>query len=349
MSLIKSYTSEGCKKDGDMFLIRHNKDFLTVIDCNLPSDDDAAAGIVDSICRLSRTVDEHVFISTHPHSDHLEGLDKLEQDWGIDKFYHIGAEVDRYKLSPYHRLTHGKAKAEDIVLTRGETYAGVLIHWPDRENEEFANALEKAEKDLNRMKSLAESLQDRDATTDPVNAICPIITYDAPHGARYMWMGDLPWDMQREYYEQYKDRIKTVDILFAPHHGRETGNVYEPLLKALDPKLVVIGEADKDKQDPHHYDGYAWLHQENAGDLVFVNEGDQVHLYYNGSSRLHNAQAIKDLLKKTDAGANNEEIQKLELAESSRPDFRSYTYGGSFTVSEARRSKRFGAKGQTSH
>ena len=64
-----------------------------------------------------------------------------------------------------------------------------------------------------------------------------------------MWMGDLETDMLQEYYDTCKDEIPHVDILFQPHHGRKSGTLPADLLKALSPKLIIIGNAPSEHID----------------------------------------------------------------------------------------------------
>ena len=56
-----------------------------------------------------------------------------------------------------------------------------------------------------------------------------------------MWMGDL----EAKFMEKIKGEIAMdpADILFAPHHGRESGTVPAEWLEQMQPKLIVIGEA----------------------------------------------------------------------------------------------------------
>lgn len=73
--------------------------------------------------------------------------------------------------------------------------------------------------------------------------------------------------MQTEFYEQYKSMIPKVNILFAPHHGRESGKMPTDLLSALNPEIIVIGNAPS--EHIHYYDSAKTITQNSAGDIVF--------------------------------------------------------------------------------
>ena len=60
-----------------------------------------------------------------------------------------------------------------------------------------------------------------------------IIQYNCT--AKLLWMGDIETD----FIEKIKDEIdfNEVDIVFAPHHGRESGKISSDILKKLNSKL----------------------------------------------------------------------------------------------------------------
>ena len=90
-----------------------------------------------------------------------------------------------------------------------------------------------------------------------------------------VWMGDLETD--------FVDAIKSdlsvpdIDILFAPHHGRASGRVPSDVLEAMDPKIVVVGEAPS--KHLNYYAGYNTLTQNSAGDLTFECVEGAVHIH----------------------------------------------------------------------
>ena len=73
-----------------------------------------------------------------------------------------------------------------------------------------------------------------------------VLKEDSGHGTTILWMGDL----ETEFMEDIEDAVElpSVDILFAPHHGRDSGKVPQSWLDDLDPKIIVIGEAPADSR-----------------------------------------------------------------------------------------------------
>lgn len=121
---------------------------------------------------------------------------------------------------------------------------------PDIKNERFIKALEHA------------------AKGGSINNICPIITYSEKNGATFMWMGDLETAMQQEFYNSTsKKDLPKVDILFAPHHGSNSGSVPPELLDTLNPKIIIVGNAPCEHLD--YYDSSKTFTQNSSGDICF--------------------------------------------------------------------------------
>lgn len=264
MSTVKSY-SVG---NGDMYTIRHAPDSFTIIDCCLP--EDLKNGIIADIKASRKGKDVVRFISTHPDEDHFFGLKHLDEEIGLRNFYciknsvtkedetedfkHYCAIRDDSERSFYiHRnVTRKWLNVGDE--TRGS--AGINVIWPILENEDFQEALALAE-----------------AGGSP-NNVSAVLTYSTG-GAKFMWMGDLETDLM----EKIADEITwpKVDILFAAHHGRNSGRVPHAILDQLKPRIIVIGEAPS--RHLHYYGGYETLTQNSAGDITFECETGKVHIF----------------------------------------------------------------------
>ena len=232
MSIIKSL-SVG---NGDMFYIRHGSDNFTIIDCSMAEAD--RSRIVAELERESSDKGITRFISTHPDNDHILGLEYLDNEMNILNFYCVKNQttksVSTADFSRYCQLRDSEAKAFYLYagcsrkwMNRSENgergSSGIDIYWPDISNEHFITALMLARLGLS------------------PNNISPIIKYSLNGGASLLWMGDLETDFM-ENIESSLD-IPPIDILFAPHHGRDTGRVPRSLLDRISPKLIVIGEA----------------------------------------------------------------------------------------------------------
>lgn len=265
MSTIKSY-SVG---NGDMFYIDHGSDNFTIIDCCL--DEERQESVLDDIAPLSKKKGITRFISTHPDEDHIRGLELLDDKIGIVNVYCVknGAtkadETDSF--TKYVELRDDGKKAFYIfkgcsrrwMNTKSDERgsSGINILWPDMNNEDFKNALAEAEEG------------------GSPNNMSAVIKYTLNEGATVLWMGDLETDFM-EAIEDELD-LPLVDILFAPHHGRDSGRVPDSMLTKMSPKVIVVGEAPS--EDLHYYPGYNTITQNTAGDIVFECEEGKVHIF----------------------------------------------------------------------
>ena len=144
--------------------------------------------------------------------------------------------------------------------TRGS--AGLTCLWPDISNDAYTEALKTAK------------------NGGSPNNISPIIKYSIADGATFLWMGDL----EKEFQENITNCVAwpEVDILFAPHHGRDSGKIPEDVLRKLNPKIIVIGEAPS--EDLNYYNNYNTITQNSAGDITFECEDNKVHIYVSSDS-----------------------------------------------------------------
>jgi beta-lactamase superfamily II metal-dependent hydrolase len=265
MSIIKSFAVG----NGDMFYINHGTDNFTMIDCCLS--DDNAVEILDEIKALRAKKTIARFISTHPDDDHFRGLESLEAKVGIENFYCVknaatkDDETDSFKK--YRELRDDPKKAFYIYKDCSRKWmnqegddrgaSGINILWPDVNNAEFKSALVDAEVGLS------------------PNNISAVIKYSLNGGATVLWMGDL----ESDFMEAVEDDLELppVDILFAPHHGRDSGKIPASMLEKMNPKIIVVGEAPSEHL--HYYPDYNTITQNSAGDIVFACDGNKVHVF----------------------------------------------------------------------
>jgi beta-lactamase superfamily II metal-dependent hydrolase len=264
MSIVKSI-SVG---NGDMFYIKHDSDNFTIIDCCI--DDVKDDKIINQLINESNGKGIKRFISTHPDDDHIRGLAYLDQKMNILNFYCVKNEATKKLINDdfkkYCDLRDSKKvffiekaiqrkwmNLDDSV--RGS--ANIEILWPLVSNEFYIKALSSAK------------------NGDSPNNISPIITYSDKSGGKFMWMGDL----ETEFLVQIEPDldIPKIDILFAPHHGRDSGKIPEEYLQILEPKIIIIGEAPS--EHINYYSNYNTITQNSAGDIIFSIDNGIIDIY----------------------------------------------------------------------
>jgi beta-lactamase superfamily II metal-dependent hydrolase len=264
MPVIKSFAVG----NGDMFYIKHNSDNFTIIDCDLSEDN--ADDIIADLKVESKGVGITRFICTHPDEDHFGGIERLDDEMPIVNFYAVKNQAvkdeDTVSFRRYCEL-RDSSKAFYIYkgcsrkwLNTGDEQrgsSGLHILWPDTSNEHFKEALAACE------------------AGEGYNNTSAVIRYSVEGGASFMWLGDL----ETEFMESIKEDIKLekTTVIFAAHHGRDSGKIPDSWLKVLDPQFIVIGEAPS--RHLNYYTGYKTITQNMAKDITFDLVGDKVHIY----------------------------------------------------------------------
>lgn len=280
MSIVKSI-SVG---NGDMFYIKHGSDSFTTIDCCMTEENEER--IMDEIIEQSKGKGITRFISTHPDDDHFQHIEYYNERMEIFNFYCVENEATKEEetdsFKKYKELRDGEnayyvykgCKRKWLNETDDERNgAGLNFLWPDVDNENYKEELNKAKEGKS------------------PNNISLIVQYNC--GAKFLWMGDI----ETEFLEKVKDEIEfeQVDIVFAPHHGRDSGKIPEDILTILNPQVIVIGEAKS--KDLNYYSGYNTITQNSAGDITFECINEKVHIYVGNKD--YEVDFLKDEKKNT--------------------------------------------------
>lgn len=308
MSVVKSYSFPEGEVRGDMFYIKHNSDNFTIIDCYLKEGDNSSCRkdeILAEIAEESKNKTIKRFISTHPHKDHILGIELLNAQDEIINFYAVANDIpanpDDDSLTKYIDLKATKNTPIEEGLRRcwinkkdeKRESSGITFQWPKTNVAEFKDALAKVKNGDN-----------------PNNISC-VFTYSINNGPKFMWMGDMQTGMQEVFLREMKDKLEPVDIFFHPHHGRKTSAPPKELLDILNPKIIVISNAPA--EDLNYDDPDRTITQNRAGDVVFVNEDDYVHVYtaneYNEAPK-----CLKKLKDKKDTAKYGHYIGSLKMA-----------------------------------
>ena len=271
MSIIKSF-SVG---DGDMFYIKHGSDNFSIIDCCLS--DENKRNIVDEIKDEKKNKTITRFISSHPDEDHIQQLNYLDDEIEILNFYCVknsvtkSEETDGFKRYKKLRdsdkafyLEKGCSRKWMNESGKGDSgvdygSSGINILWPEVNNDDY-----KAE-----LKIAADG-------NSPNNISC-IVKYSLNGGVTAIWMGDL----ETEFMEKILDKVSLpkTNLLFAPHHGRKSGKIPYEWIEAMDPDIIIMGEANSNDSDYASYPNHNKIRQNSAKELTFECDGAKIHCY----------------------------------------------------------------------
>lgn len=266
MSIIKSFSV----KNGDMFYIKHGSDNFSIIDCNLI--EERKEDIINEIIDVWNKKYVTRFISTHPDKDHLLGLSELDNNINIRNFYCIENKIELDNEEDFNKYCELRDDAKKHFFIykncsrkwmnrsdedRGSS--GISILWPDTNNESFKEELKKLENE----------------EKDSANNISPIIEYSLNKGITALWFGD----MESDFLEKIKDKIDfpKADVIFAPHHGRNSGKIPKDILDKIEPKIIIIGEAKSEYLN--YYEDFDTITQNTTKNIVLDCTAGKIDVY----------------------------------------------------------------------
>lgn len=251
-------------KQGDCSVIRHNSERITVIDvCNAkPADVQAETsnamteqlerGISGNFQQKKHPVNpisylrdhgiDSIFryIQTHPDMDHMDGIKALFDEfqplnfWDTDNTKEI--EDSSWENSPYNE--------EDWKF-----YKNLRDTKPDEDPRrlallagaqgQFWNSLDGD--NLHILAPTQELIDSANETDQDYNDCSYVLLYRIGSN-RIVFGGDSHDDTWTHILENYQDDVANIDLLIAPHHGRDSGRSYE-FLDTLKPTLTFFGNA----------------------------------------------------------------------------------------------------------
>lgn len=251
-------------KQGDCSVIRHNSERITVIDvCNAkPADVQAETsnamteqlerGISGNFQQKKHPVNpisylrdhgiDSIFryIQTHPDMDHMDGIKALFDEfqplnfWDTDNTKEI--EDSSWENSPYNeedwkfyknlRDTKPGEDPRRLALLAGA-------------QGQFWNSLDGD--NLHILAPTQELIDSANETDQDYNDCSYVLLYRIGSN-RIVFGGDSHDDTWTHILENYQDDVANIDLLIAPHHGRDSGRSYE-FLDTLKPTLTFFGNA----------------------------------------------------------------------------------------------------------
>ncbi|HEP1045362.1 TPA: MBL fold metallo-hydrolase [Serratia marcescens] len=273
MSLIKSFSVS----NGDMFYIKHNSDNFTIIDCYI--NEDNADAIIKEMQAQAKGKGISRFISTHPDEDHFGGIHLLDDAMKIYNFYVVKNKAIKEDSTPsferYCTLRDGEKAfyiSQDCsrkwmnVSDDQRDSSGLSILWPKIDNPHFAEALNASERG------------------ESYNNISAVVRYKLNDGASVMWLGDLETEFMENIINDVE--LQETTVVFASHHGRDSGKIPNSWLDKIKPKVIIIGEAPS--RHLNYYTGYKKITQNRAGDITMECVGNKVHFYVSSENYPNN-------------------------------------------------------------
>lgn len=206
------------------------------------------------------------FVATHPHMDHLDGIKDVFDNFRVLNFWDTENDKEeddfcdgRYREEDWELYTDLHNEKGSYEPTRLVLYTGARACYynePDEQGEGHDSLYILApEKEL-----AAAANEDKE-----YNDLSYVILY-RPEGRKILFCGDShdkTWDY---ILKTYPNEVKDVDLMIAPHHGRDSNRKYD-FLKITNPKLSLFGcVKQEDRADSN------WKNQNGKLDFIAVDD-----------------------------------------------------------------------------
>jgi competence protein ComEC len=219
------------------------------------------------------------FILTHPDMDHLDGLENLFDSFGVANFWHTGVtrEAPTFETGEYQeedwKLYEEIVAGNRSGLTVLSNLAGSTFQFANRGETEgtAGDGLSILAPDAGLVKAAIES--------GDVNDSSYVLLYRSA-GGRILIPGDAHDETWEYVLEHYEEDVAGCSVLFAPHHGRDSGRSFE-FLDKIKPKITFFGCASSGHLA---YDEWSRrklpvITNNQAGNIVLECANNQIDIY----------------------------------------------------------------------
>ena len=215
------------------------------------------------------------FIVSHPDMDHLDGVRDFFSDLKVYNVWDTANTKEIEDFSSYGRFNeydwkfYKNLRAEKLGHNYFKLYA-------DKNNP--GNYWTE---DNFKILCPTKKLVDNANKTDDYNDASYVILFTPPiEGTKKKWKilfcgdsDDASWDY---ILENFKDDVTDIDVLIAPHHGRDSDRDFE-FLKTLNPRITLFGNASSKHLAYNKYPN-SKITNNQAGSIIFTCS-DRLYFY----------------------------------------------------------------------
>lgn len=216
------------------------------------------------------------FILTHPDMDHMGGITDVFSEFRPVNFWDTAntKELEESSFSTRRKLGQDWAFYKNLRDTRTHTDNDPkrLVYSSGASYDYFKPDGLKVLAPTERLMEIANEAEDwNDAS---------YVVYYLSGGKKILFSGDsedLTW---QHILKTWPNTVSNVDVLIAPHHGRDSGRDYE-FLDVVRPKLTIFGNASSDHlaYKPWHNRGLRILTNNQAGYIILDIDKSGLHVY----------------------------------------------------------------------
>lgn len=289
--------------EGDCSIIQHDNGYVTMIDicCGNVTEHESMTQlpITESVNNILGNFNQKAYptnpieylkqhnidsifryIQTHPDMDHMDGLKNLSDSFPILNFW----DTENTKQQDFDQNgTSGRFLKKDWdcyqSLRQSINTPKALFYYDGSSNKYYSEDDNGSLKD-DYIKILAptqELLQSAESAQD-WNDSSYVLLYSV-QGWKILFCGDAGKNTITHLLEYHKEDISNVDILIAPHHGRDSDKDFT-FLDIMRPKLTLIGNA-KSKYlayDKWNSRGLEHIQNNQAGNILIDIRGGNLYV-----------------------------------------------------------------------
>lgn len=254
-----------------------NYDFV-LVDTNK---DEGARGI-DIERLLDDLIDDSLdyFINTHPHSDHLKGIQAIHESVSISEVWHSGhipGKGDRASYDEMQSVIKDIGTDNEYFLYGSNQENKIRI---DKNSDGIIRKIGDADYIvISPAEYVADDIDDEsaDARRDRIHERCGVIkfSYGTPVPSHFLITGDSDKKAWQDHITEYhKDKLSS-EVLRSSHHGSRTffkkdkddTDVYEDHIENISPTWVIVSapKQNESKHDHPHDDAMA-LYKKHLAD-----------------------------------------------------------------------------------
>jgi beta-lactamase superfamily II metal-dependent hydrolase len=220
------------------------------------------------------------FILTHPEMDHMDGIKDLFDEfrptnfWDTDnsctKSFSTGSRFREEDWTFYRGLRDGCAQGG---ATRLSLYSGSCGPFYNRNG-----SASEAHDGLHVLAPTPSLIAEANRTGD-FNDACYVILYQSSAG-RILFCGDTHDKTWAHLLENHLEEIQDVELMIAPHHGRDSGRD-RAFLSAVRPKFTLFGIAPSEHlaYDAWRNRDLCYITNHQAGTVIVDTNGDRMQVY----------------------------------------------------------------------
>lgn len=208
---------------------------------------------------------ELIFINTHPHKDHLKGIDEIHKEVTIGEIWHSGHLPHKDSREEYDKMRDiiSKIGSENEYYLRGSKENNVM-HTDKKETSKVKKKIGEVDFQVfSPAKYVCEEIDNEDPETrrKQIHEQCGVIKFTYKEKS-ILITGDSDKETWTEHITTYYNDCLSANVLSASHHGsrsffkdgEDDKNPFTDHIKKINPEYLIISAPKNSPHDHPHSD-----------------------------------------------------------------------------------------------